>query len=189
MDDFSLIDIPQKLNKAPETDFYIATVTGVSSSGARLLFAGESSATSKYYKCLASANVSTGDRVVVMKQSGTYVVLGTIGGSGSNMIYTDVVSQILVPASGFTVNFARYAQYGKVAMLWFRFYVSTAITTTTTFKVCDMVSGKRPYMFAAPVLFWSSSQGYINPDGDLYVRGTASDTSSYYTVRAVYLVA
>lgn len=188
MDEFNLVDAPKELNKAPETEFYIATVSSVGSSGVKLLFAGESTAADKYYKCLGSANVSAGDRVVAMKQSGTYVVLGVIGGSGSGMIYTDVVNQILVPASGFTVNFARYAQYGKVAMLWFRFYVSSPITTSTTFKVCDMVAGKRPFMFAAPVLYWSSSQGYLNPDGDLHVYGTASSTSNYYTVRAVYLV-
>ena len=177
--------VDELMDATNDAEFYLATVTGWSADGAKIKLDGQDTAMAKSYKTLCGA-VATNARVVVMKHSGTYVVLGVL--SGSNTYVTITVNQILTPASGITINYAWYGQWGKVAMLWLRFYVSSPVTTTTTFKICDMVEDKRP-CFAAPVLFWSNGQGYLNPAGDLNVRGTATDTTSYYTVRAVYLLA
>ena len=65
------------------TDLFLATVANVNSSGVTLILDGESEASTKRYKYMTSgyAEPAAGDRVVVMKMSGTYVVLGRIGSS------------------------------------------------------------------------------------------------------------
>ena len=64
------------------TEFYLATVvSGDATNGYKLQFAGESSAKNKSYQMLKNGTVSTyssGTRVVVMKISGTYIVLGRL---------------------------------------------------------------------------------------------------------------
>lgn len=49
-----------------------------SSSGTRLRFDGESSASSKYYKRLGTYTPASGDRVLLARVSGTYVILGKV---------------------------------------------------------------------------------------------------------------
>lgn len=60
------------------TDLFLATVYSVSSSGISLTIDGETGHTTKLYKRLASASLSAGDRVLVVKQAGTYIILGKI---------------------------------------------------------------------------------------------------------------
>jgi len=64
-------------------DLLLATVDSVTNDGLTMILDGESEATQKKYKYLTSAysDPSVGDRVVVMRMSGTYVVLGRIGRS------------------------------------------------------------------------------------------------------------
>ena len=63
----------------PDTEqLRLATVAGVSSYGVRLTLDGQSSAGSKQYKQLAGQSLSTGDRVLVAKVSGSYVIIGKI---------------------------------------------------------------------------------------------------------------
>ena len=188
MDEFNLVDAPKELNKAPETEFYIATVSSVSSSGVKLLFAGESTAANKYYKRLGSANVSSGDRVVVMKQSGTYIVLGSIGGNGGSGTYiTSNISEIATAASGITITEAWYAQSGNVATLYLVFRPTTAISSQG-FNVATMKSGKRPAVYA-PAQYWSGKGAYINSSGVIFVDGTATSTTTNYFVFATYVIA
>ena len=57
----------------------LATVCSVSSSGITLRFSGQSEASEKKYKRLITGqSLSVGDRVLVVKMSGTYVVLGKV---------------------------------------------------------------------------------------------------------------
>lgn len=63
-------------------EFYLATVTwGDSSEGLQIKLDGETSGSTKYYKILQTGREppTVNDRVLVMKLSGTYVVLGKIG--------------------------------------------------------------------------------------------------------------
>ena len=188
MDDFSLVDVPKKLSKAPDTEFYLATVAGVGASGVRLLFAGESSATSKYYKCLGSANVSTGDRVVVMKQSGTYIVLGTIGGSGSEAVEittnaSDIFSSI---TSGFSVLSPVFARCGKVAMLTALIKASSAGTTTDWKVWATLKSGKRPCMVTLAKC-QATNFCEINTNGQ--IQFSLKESANYnYRISAIYLL-
>ena len=63
-----------------DTSFFLATVSEVSSSGVRFVLDGQTAATQKSYKMLLTGRtLAAGARVIVMKQSGTYVVLGQIG--------------------------------------------------------------------------------------------------------------
>lgn len=66
--------------------FFLATVASVSSTdGVTIIPDGQTTAIPKKYKCLTGAGMLTaGDRVVVMKHSGTCVVLGKIGIPGSD---------------------------------------------------------------------------------------------------------
>lgn len=68
--------------RGQSAEFFLATVSsGNATNGYKLQFAGESSARNKSYKMLKNGTVSTyssGTRVIVMKISGTFVVLGQI---------------------------------------------------------------------------------------------------------------
>jgi hypothetical protein len=65
-------------DEIPEAKLMLATVYSASSSGVRLIFDGQDTASQKLYKRLNSASLSSGDRVLVAKASGTCVVLGKI---------------------------------------------------------------------------------------------------------------
>ena len=80
------------------SNLQLATVAGVYSDGLSLIPDDQTDPTQKHYKFLASAYPSpaAGDRVVVMKMSGTYVVVGSLGGSSSmpaaNTVYAGPTS-------------------------------------------------------------------------------------------------
>ena len=63
------------------TDLYLATINSVTNNeGYTLLLDGETNPTSKKYKMLVTGSKpQLNDRVLVLKMSGTYVVLGKIG--------------------------------------------------------------------------------------------------------------
>lgn len=62
-----------------ESTLRLATISTVSPSGITLRFDGQSEASQKLYKRLITgATLSSGDRVLVVKMAGTYVVLGKI---------------------------------------------------------------------------------------------------------------
>lgn len=68
-------------------EFLLGTVTAVSqTNGIRIQLDGQDAAMSKYYKMLNTGADApgTGDRVVVMKHSGTYIVMGRIGTPNQN---------------------------------------------------------------------------------------------------------
>lgn len=56
----------------------VATVADVSAAGTSLILPGQTEATQKKYKRLASASVAQGDAVLCVRISGTIVVLGKI---------------------------------------------------------------------------------------------------------------
>lgn len=79
--------------------FAVATCASNLSSGTvRLLLPGETTASSKYYKVLNNVGISDGARVVCVKISGTWVVLGSFnaggggGGSGDYVSYGETQS-------------------------------------------------------------------------------------------------
>lgn len=87
-------------NEQPN-NLQLATVAGVYEDGLALIPDAQAAATQKHYKYLASAYPApaVGDRVVVMKMSGTYVVMGSLYGSSSLPAANTVFAG---PASGET---------------------------------------------------------------------------------------
>lgn len=66
--------------QAPVTEFYLATViTWSNATGVQIKIDGQDQAMTKRYKMMLMCRpLHVGARVVVMKQSGTYIVLGEI---------------------------------------------------------------------------------------------------------------
>lgn len=81
MDEFLINEVPEEGNAPPETSFYLATVYSWNNTdGMRITLDGESEPSTKSYKVMYMCRpLHAGARVVVMKQSGTYIVLGEIG--------------------------------------------------------------------------------------------------------------
>lgn len=61
------------------SDFVLATVGGVYTDGVSLKFDGQSAASQKHYKCNTSIRFHAGDRVKVIRDSGTYIVEYIVG--------------------------------------------------------------------------------------------------------------
>lgn len=65
--------------QAVDSPFSIATIAKVTSQGASLYLNGSSTPTQKYYLHVGQDNnFVAGDRVIITKLSGTYVILGKI---------------------------------------------------------------------------------------------------------------
>lgn len=58
--------------------FTTATVSTADSEGCTVTFAGESTPTQKKYKRLASANVASGDMVLLIRLGATFLIIGKI---------------------------------------------------------------------------------------------------------------
>lgn len=60
-------------------EFFLATVTAYSTTGVKIRLDGQSEAMTKRYKMLQVGRpVAIGERVIVMKMSGTYVIVGVV---------------------------------------------------------------------------------------------------------------
>lgn len=212
-------------------DLQLATVAGIYSDGLSLIPDDQSEAMQKHYKYLSSTYPApaVGDRVVIMKMSGTYIVVGALGGSASlpaankvfagpasgdpaaaafrslvaadlpvvpigkggtgqtGTIITTNVSDILVPASGFSINYASFAQYGKLAVLSASITAVNAVTTTSWTTWATIVSGKRP-PFLISAQLTRTSYCEITTNGEIQVSSTAA-AGNTYIVTAAYLLA
>ena len=82
IDDFTMAAEEKKqeeVRNQEDGQLFLATVSTVTSNGVSLVFDGTSTASQKRYKQLnTGVSLSGGDRVVVMRYSGSYVVLGKI---------------------------------------------------------------------------------------------------------------
>lgn len=195
---------PQGRSSAASAEFICATVTEVTAEGIRILIDGEPEPTAKAFKQLNPEHTfSVGDRVVAMKQSGTYVILGTLGypgaagtplpismgGTGQSEVYvTTEVSEICSTNSDFTIASATYAQWGKMAMLHvhgeFQKSSSSSSDDTTAFT---MLSGKRPVMNSL-ARSWRSSNAILYSNGNMVYHGLAT-MGTGATFLAIYLLA
>lgn len=177
--------VPEEESLSPETEFFIATVSAYNpASGCQIILPGEAAATSKWYKTI-NGGADTGARVVVMKQSGTYIVLGPL--SGEAIYYTDTIADIVTAATGITITDARFAQAGRTAQLSITFRPTTAITTAKNFKVGTLATGKTPPM-SSPLIYYPDYLGYITGGGGIYVYGKATSTSGSYNLYATYIL-
>lgn len=131
-----------------KAEFYLATVTSwySSTNEAQIVLDGDDSAMTKKYKTICGA-VAVSSRVVVMKMSGTFVILGEIGGDGgSSTTYittniSDIFSSI---SSGFSVSEAVYVQNGKLAMFTALISSDSEGATFDWTTWATLKQGKRP---------------------------------------------
>lgn len=166
-----------------EAEFFLATVTEYNSSrGAKIRLDGQDTAMSKYYKIICGA-VSAGDRVVVMKHAGTFIVLGAIG-SGSHVV-TDP-TEVFTMSSGFECSWVYYAEWGKIAMVSASFKVIDAVTTTNWTTWATLTAGKRPPSRVV-ASFTRTSYCTIERNGEIQVSSTVSANTAY-SFSAVYLL-
>lgn len=177
MDDILL---PDEIGEISGGEFVLATVSSVDSSGVKLIFDGQTAASQKKYKLLKTGSqLSANDRVICMKMSGTYVVLGAItadgSGGGSTEIYTTTISDILTAADYKTsYSEAAYYQVGKAASLYVYGRVDYNISSSNDwYTIINIKSGKRPKVKITthdannyPIQFLT--------DGKVQIKGTIS---------------
>lgn len=85
MDEF-LTNLPGELLSTEQSDEFLTAVVGaVNTDGVTLIFPGEDEAGEKNYKCNAAVKLSAGDRVKIVKDSGTYLVEYPIGAPNSSL--------------------------------------------------------------------------------------------------------
>lgn len=82
-------EVPEAGTGDHSAEFFIATVGDLTADGVTLIFDGQTEPTTKRFKSLAVGRGSAfaGQRCVVMKQSGTYIVLGMLT---QGQLYTNV---------------------------------------------------------------------------------------------------
>ncbi len=178
-------DIIMKDDGLGKAEFYLATVTNVRTvtKEVQIQLDGDDSKMSKWYK-VACGSVPVGSRVVVMKISGTYVVLGVI----NEEIYTTDIQNVATAADGIVFRSGGYvARWGKVAMLHLRFGPSTAFSSQEK-KIITLNEGWRPAIIAN-AQYWAGAGAYINKSGEVWVYGSASSTTGNYVVYATYILA
>ena len=119
MDDLFITEQDTAGGKAPETEFYLATVTAWSNAtGVEIQLDGDSAPMTKRYKMMLMCRpLHSGARVVVMKQSGTYIVLGEISLPNSQHKIADLASSATLADVISKVN-AILAWMRTQGMLW-----------------------------------------------------------------------
>lgn len=76
-----------------DVEFLLGTVTAYSSAGVKVRLDGQDEALTKRYKMLKTGKpLIGGDRVVIMKMSGTYVVLGSVDMPAAKNYITDLTT-------------------------------------------------------------------------------------------------
>lgn len=145
------------------SEFMLATIATADSAAGTVTMTldGMTSAMQKSYKTLSGAwPLAAGDRVVVMKMSGTYVVLGKIGsasspsdilpiangGTGQSAVETETtLANIMAAGTNVTISSVSFAKWGKIAMLAGQFTRTTAQSLDSGFvTIGTLVEGKRP---------------------------------------------
>jgi hypothetical protein len=183
------------------SDLMLATIVSADSSAgtAQIQMDGTSGSSGKAYKALRSAwPLTTGDRVVLMKQSGTYVILGKIGnaaalpislgGSGqTGSSITTTIAQIATAGTNMTITRASFYQWGKLAML----EINGAATATVSggSVIFTLVSGKRPALnSSAQVWLSTSNTSVVKPNGEITLAGSGLSSGAGVTIMACYLL-
>ena len=170
-------------------EFYLATVVTNSGGKVKIKLDGQDTAMTKYFNSMCGA-LAADTRVVVMKQSGTYVVLGPVSNADMTTYAENTASNIITLESGFTAASCWYVQSGKIAMLFMNINVTSAISGTGSHLLGHMKPGKRPRVGTFLLSYSHSYPGYINPDpnGDVNFTGSMAVGNNYY-MYATYILA
>lgn len=129
-------------------ELLLATVDSANNNGVTLIFDGQTEATTKRYKIMATGSqIAAGHRVVVMKHSGTYVVLGRLSTNGVPYLWwTSTISSIGTATSIFNATYAYFAKSGRMAELRLKGTMASQPPASQWNKIFTIASGKRPFM-------------------------------------------
>ena len=180
----TLKSLSAKIKAKPDVLF--GTVSGVSGGTAQVVLDGDASAT----PCKAECACTAGDRVTVIRRGVSCVAVSKAGGDAPAGITEETgISGIITAGTYITVSGAKYATWGKVAMLTVEFSRSAAISDGQNFPVGTVASGKRPNAAAGGSSGYFT--GWLTDSGTLTVRNVtgaqiAANSTVYITF--VYLL-
>lgn len=183
MDDILL---PKELEMPSSAELLLATVDSGNSSGVTLVFDGQSSASQKRYRILQTgAILYAGDRVVVMKHSGTYVVLGAVK-AGRGLWTPSAITDVLTASSIFTITSGSFAKCGNLASLYVAGKWTQAESTAAEYTAFTMKNGYKPYMTSA-ARAWRNANAILYYTGEMKYNGTFAANDSF-TFLCTYLL-
>lgn len=180
------IILPDQTQEPDSAELLLATVTSSDSSGVKLVFDGQTSASQKKYRVLQTgAAIYAGDRVVVMKQSGTYVVLGAVK-TGRGLWAAGNITDVLTESSLFTVTGGSFAMCGNLACLYVNGKWKEAKSTSAEYMAFTMKPGYRPYITCA-ARSWRNSNAILYYTGEMRYYGTFAANDGF-TFLCTYLL-
>lgn len=177
----------QSINNA---EFYLATVTAWdNSTGVQIQLDGESAAMTKPYKMvLACMPPAVNDRVVVMKLSGTYVILGKIGKPNADVYFSSTFSDFAEASADFTVTGANLVISGRVASLWIGGTWNKTVSSSSTETVAfTLKNGFRPRVTSL-ARAWRNPNAILSWNGNMIYTGTFNQGDGF-TFLATFIIA
>lgn len=178
--------LPETLDEHQGAVFLLATVTAWNSTGVKLLFDGQSSASQKRYRVMQTgASINIGDRVIVMKHSGTYVVLGAVK-SGHGIFSTSTLGDVLTNSSLFSWTSGTFARCGNIASLYVNGDWAETKSTSAEYIAFTMKEGYRPYVTSA-ARAWRNVNAILYYNGNMSYYGTF-DSGDGITFLCTYLL-
>lgn len=177
------MDEIQKLTESGHAEFFLATVTDADSSGALIQLDGQSTPMSKRFKTMGAVSANT--RAVVMKHSGTFIVLGSLAGGSSGLYYTDTFSDF-----GTVVNMSVSEAYlvmdGSVASLYVKGSWTVSQSSSSEITAFTLKSGFRPKITSL-ARAWRNVNAILYANGNMRYTGTFSSGDGI-TFLATYIV-
>lgn len=171
--------LPVSTGKIEQAEFLLATINSISTTGITLIFDGQSTASQKKYKNINNMDqYAVNDRVVVMKLSGTYIILGKLSATAYPVYKTTTASDIISAGTGFSIVTAAYYRYGRMGMLYIQAKATAASSDNTWKTLGTLVSGKSPsYKLLMKELNGRTNCLYDN--GELKIYGTYNNDANF----------
>lgn len=164
------LPLAEQKNGFAQAEFFLATIGTVYTDGVKIIPDGETEQTQKPYRTMASAYPApkAGDRVVVMRHSGTCVVLGRIDMPLAETWLTTTASDVLTTNENFTVSSLSFAKSGKTASLYVSGTFQVTSTGSSEVTVFTMKQGFRPKITslarawhnANAILYWNGNMTF-----------------------------
>ena len=145
------LDFPPPGDKSG-TSLILATIGSVTSAGATLTLDGSASTTTKRYKhVLTGEALAAGDRVLVARMSGTFLIIGKIGLTGGSGGDSDSGWTDLTVESSFATYDDSAASIPKYRKIGSAVYLHGVVTPASALAgsgdlvlICTLPSGARP---------------------------------------------
>ena len=177
--------LPESAGEISGAEFLLATIDSGNSTGVTLIFDGQTSPSQKRYRVLQTgAMLYAGDRVVVMKQSGTYVVLGAVK-PGRGLWTPSAITDVLTASSIATVTSGSYATCGNLACLYAAGKWTETKSTSAEYTAFTMKPGFEPFITCA-ARAWRNSNAIFYYTGEMKFTGTFAANDGF-TFLCTYL--